>query len=333
MNRSQTSPSSPSSYGCETEALAAGARAWLVGYGDSDAVPKYGVKRKVEVLVNGLVAEDKEASLGDVSGTACMGDSGGPAYIQLSDGTWRVFGITSWGSADCNAAAFYQLAHVGVPWMESELAADGIDLTPCFATDGSWAPTKACRAFPKDAQGPFGSWEDGCVGTPVSAYSETCGEPFLPPDSTPPAVVVTAPEDGTQFDTTDGSLEITVRVDVDDGPQGWGAKSAWLVVDGVEQLESLDEETPFEWTIELPPGVHDLGAKAVDEADNVGEAMPIKLGIDESPYPEPEPTDTGAGDDAGEDGGKDGCSCRTKPGPSAHLALLLLGLTALRRRR
>jgi len=66
----------------------------LVGYGniDEDTESPNGHKRWVHAPV--VKRFTKTIDLGDSNHTNCFGDSGGPAYVQLEDGTWRVFGAT-----------------------------------------------------------------------------------------------------------------------------------------------------------------------------------------------------------------------------------------------
>jgi secreted trypsin-like serine protease len=39
----------------------------------------------------------KEINIGGGGKDSCNGDSGGPVYVELPGGGWRVFGITSYG--------------------------------------------------------------------------------------------------------------------------------------------------------------------------------------------------------------------------------------------
>src|SRR5690606_30748851 len=83
-------PIVPILMGCETAALKAGVEVSLVGFGNADEGP-YGVKREVRARVNGFKGD--EIFIGGAGKDTCQGDSGGPVYVQLADGTWRVFGI------------------------------------------------------------------------------------------------------------------------------------------------------------------------------------------------------------------------------------------------
>jgi hypothetical protein len=85
----------PILYGCELDLLQEDARAMLVGFGniDEDTPPPMGHKRWVEAPI--VKIEEKTIDVGEPGASNCFGDSGGPAYFQMPDGSWRVFGTTS----------------------------------------------------------------------------------------------------------------------------------------------------------------------------------------------------------------------------------------------
>jgi len=163
-------PIVPILMGCETDAITAGAPVTLVGFGEADNGP-YGVKRQVVSTIGGVSAND-EVFVGGGGKDTCQGDSGGPVFIELDDGTWRVFGITSYGGA-CGGGGYYSMMHNGIAWFESE---SGLDLTPCHDADGTWNPGADCAGFPTDPGTTHGTWANGCSGGPVSGASATCGE-------------------------------------------------------------------------------------------------------------------------------------------------------------
>jgi hypothetical protein len=167
-------PIVPILFGCETEALKAGAMATLVGYGRlSGATNGAGTKFAVNVPINQIMGN--EILLGDNDSTACNGDSGGPAYVKLADGSWRVFGATSRGPQRCNGPTIYAMIHPFVAWMEKT---SGIDVTPCHDADGTWHPTAACRGFPMNPEASNGSWQTMCASTTRGGLAATCGAPF-----------------------------------------------------------------------------------------------------------------------------------------------------------
>jgi MYXO-CTERM domain-containing protein len=241
------------------------------------------------------------------------------------------------------------MMHIAMEWFESE---SGIDITPCHDADGTWNPGQDCFQFPKDPAAGGGSWQSGCEPGPLGGYSSACGPPFnSEPDDTPPTVTITSPEDGTRFDSDPGTglAEVIITVDADDG-DGWGMQQVQLVIDGVEVPGGTDTTEPYEFSANFEPGVYEIGAIATDLAENVGEAEPVNVGVDEDP-PQPDPTgdsgDSGSdgsggsssgGGSSGSSGGggdeeKDGCGCSTEPVSPMWALWGVAGLLALRRRR
>lgn len=177
-------PTVPILMGCETDAIAPGASAVLTGYGLADDGLPEGRKRMVTTSVDYL-EDSRVFFVGGTGKGTCSGDSGGPSYVQLADGTWRVFGTTT-GGESCGDAGQSELIHVFVPWIEQET---GIDITPCHDADGTWVPSEDCVGFPARPDAPpSGSWDALCGGAPVTPPSATCGpaygdEPEPPSDS------------------------------------------------------------------------------------------------------------------------------------------------------
>jgi hypothetical protein len=164
-------PVVPVLFGCETGILQPGQAATLAGYGRRGGLSfSAGVKYLVDVTINQVVGSD--VYLGWSRAGGCSGDSGGPAYVRLADGSWRTFGATSRGSLFCNGQTIYTLIHPFVPWME---ATAGIDLTPCHDADGSWNPGPGCSGFPLDPEAPGGSWANMCGDVRRGGPSATCG--------------------------------------------------------------------------------------------------------------------------------------------------------------
>jgi hypothetical protein len=166
----------PVLYGCETQILAAGQPAVLAGYGQRawwDV--RAGTKYKVNVQI--VRTEGVDVYLGNSRKGSCYGDSGGPAYVELPDGSWRVFGATSRGALFCNGESIYTMIHPFVPWLEET---SGIDITPCHDSDGTWNPTAGCKDFPVNAEEGVGTWDDMCAAITTSGPGASCGPP-LPP--------------------------------------------------------------------------------------------------------------------------------------------------------
>lgn len=173
-------PIVPIAMGCETDEIAAGKQVTLVGFGEADNGP-YGIKRQVVTSINGISSAD-EVDIGGGGKDTCQGDSGGPVFMQLDDGTWRVFGITSYGGA-CGTGGMYSQMHHGISWFESET---GLDITPCHDADGTWNPSASCTGFPLTPGSTHGTWANGCSGGALSGASTTCGDADAPdPDPMP----------------------------------------------------------------------------------------------------------------------------------------------------
>ena len=164
-------PIVPILMGCETQSLAPGASVVAVGFGQANDGLGWGPKREVTMSVNSIA--NGEAFIGGAGKDTCYGDSGGPVYIRLSDGAWRVFGITSYGEY-CGGGGYYSMMHTAIDWLEQS---SGVDLTPCF-DGGQWAPGPDCGHFPVDAELGGGSWSSGCATGNVSPMSATCGAAF-----------------------------------------------------------------------------------------------------------------------------------------------------------
>ena len=160
--------------GCERAAVAQGNFAALVGYGFEDLNGTAGTKRVVEAEIYSV---SKEIRIGDSARGTCAGDSGGPAFIRIPRGSdspgfeWRVVGLLSSGieGEGCGTGYYTDLAS-HVDWLQEET--DRV-LTPCFADDGSWAPTARCVRPSLNAEGVTSAEE------PVE-YSDTCGPPYQP---------------------------------------------------------------------------------------------------------------------------------------------------------
>ncbi|MEE9384906.1 MAG: trypsin-like serine protease [Nannocystaceae bacterium] len=332
-------PLVPILMGCETDALLPGAEVTIVGFGQDDN-GNLGTKRKVTTTVNSVA---DEISIGSDGKDSCYGDSGGPVYIKLEDGAWRVFGITSYGiTADCGPGGMYSMMHLGMPWLEGQLAAFDIDLTACHNSDGEWNPGPDCKEFPLQAETGFGSWDNGCSGGTLSGYSTTCGDGFdqQPPDLDPPTVAITTPVDGQRIDGV-APYDLEVLAAADDG-DGYGVDDVRLVIDGSDLADSADESAPYEWTVQLADGMHILAAVATDEWGNETVSESVTIGINTDVVIPPEPTTgsdtsggaTGATDPGGDDGNDDnGCGCRVDhSAPWGASFLFGLTLLAIRRR-
>ncbi|MEM9460760.1 MAG: trypsin-like serine protease [Myxococcota bacterium] len=177
-------PIVPLMAGCEVEALVPGTEVFIIGYGAdfgsydpvADEVTATGVgpKRWTTQTVDFIDAQFQEINLVGDNGSqsACFGDSGGPAMVQMADGSWRVFGtgghLYDPGNLPppmipdniCGAGAAYGFAPFVLDWLEQET---GVDLTYCWDGD-QWSPAPTCADFPLDPHMGAGTWATGCAG-------------------------------------------------------------------------------------------------------------------------------------------------------------------------
>ncbi len=204
----------PPLMGCEVEVLQADTPVTIVGFGEAET--GYGDKK--EVTTGFGYFQGNEAFLGGGGEDACFGDSGGPVFVQMPDsGSWRAFGITSYGSQNCMTGGYYSLMHVGMEWFEDE---SGFDLTPCHDAQGNWMPTPECAGFPVEPASAGGSWSDGCNPGELSGAESTCGSPFdASSDTDPPTVAFTSPENESRFDSDPmtGQAQVAIDLTADDG--------------------------------------------------------------------------------------------------------------------
>lgn len=168
-------PIVPILMGCDVGILTQGRPVTLAGFGITapGGTTGYGTKRWVDVNIDSVQGGD--VYLGNTQVGACHGDSGGPAYVKIADGTWRVFGATSrpGGQPECAAPTIYTLISQYVPWIEQ---ASGIDITPCTDANGNWGPGPGCTGFPLNPEHGGGTWGAGCADMTLrSGPSMTCG--------------------------------------------------------------------------------------------------------------------------------------------------------------
>lgn len=162
-------------FGCELDVVSAGAEATLVGFGlEEVGAERFGAKRIAHAVPIKYVGAELVIGSGD-AGT-CRGDSGGPAFVRVPsesvDDEWRIAAVMSSGRVgECGVGYYTNLwQHVG--WLEEE---SGYDLTPCFDLGGNWSASPECLRPALDVDGTASAYEAG--------LSDTCGDPYRPPDS------------------------------------------------------------------------------------------------------------------------------------------------------
>ena len=168
---------------CEAkEMLKPGYPVTLVGYGITSANGGgNGTKRMVTVPINSLSADGTTINVGNATMGGCHGDSGGPAYIKMPDGTWRVFGATHGagpGGPDCAGTGVWSVLSASIDWIEKE---SGLDVTPCHGPTGVWEGGPACDRFPTNPGGAGGTWAKMCAEQPVAKPMPTCTGVTPPP--------------------------------------------------------------------------------------------------------------------------------------------------------
>ncbi len=207
-------PIVPMMMGCEQDALVEGALVTIVGYGNTQSYfnewgefvwgEGIGPKRYVDQVLHSFDLDAQEVHMIGVNEDAggCHGDSGGSSYIQLADGTWRLFGVAQslFDASSVDAAASASPTGIGgfvdptsgssgggfidpsaggeefpvcgtgttyslvAPQMAWIEEIVGSDVSPCFTADGAWDPNDECMPFPLEPQLGAGDWAQGCVG-------------------------------------------------------------------------------------------------------------------------------------------------------------------------
>jgi hypothetical protein len=169
-------PIVPILMGCETDILKPGQSVVVAGFGDNtDNGTGFGTKRWVETTIN-RVDTGQGIQVGGNGKAPCFGDSGGPAFVKLADGSWRVFGVDSSGTGNsCGAGDLMGEIHPAVPWIEQT---SGVDVSPCTDADGTWNPSASCTGFSLAPDSTGRTWDNGCAEPITSGREATCGPPF-----------------------------------------------------------------------------------------------------------------------------------------------------------
>ncbi len=123
-----------------------------------------GVKRYIaleligQVFHNGSATQLQVERFGEDSTGVMSGDSGGPLFKVLPDGSWRLLGVAHGTSID---RAYYEAVPPYLHWIESS---SGVDITPCHEfSNGDWVVAGDCAGeLPLDTNEAGGSWNDAC---------------------------------------------------------------------------------------------------------------------------------------------------------------------------
>jgi V8-like Glu-specific endopeptidase len=242
-------PIIPILFGCETEILKPKQDIVLVGYGniDENTESPGGHKRWVHAPV--VKRNTKTIDLGDTNHTNCFGDSGGPAYVKLDDGTWRVFGATSTSTVvnnvACAAPGTWAYLPYYVPWIEQD---SGLDVTPCYDSDGTWNPGPHCQGVPTNPEVSDGTWAKMCTENLIlSGPLSSCGDPFdAGLAQAPDAQADAPPESG------DSGVDAHPSGAAGSGGSTGLAGSGGSVVAGTGGSATATSGTPVKGTIQTP---------------------------------------------------------------------------------
>lgn len=159
-------PATPLLGACATETvIEPQADVVLVGFGIPETGGEFGTKRYAFTRVVDEPRDDGTFTAGDAEVNGCDGDSGGPAMVQLTDGTWHVAGVLVSGPECGEGPSRYLAAATHLAWLE---ATTDRDLTPCRDADGP-----ECRL----AADPLreGDWDGWCDGVRLRPF-DTCEE-------------------------------------------------------------------------------------------------------------------------------------------------------------
>ncbi len=155
---------------CELAELEPGRVAVIVGYGVAEDGGTFGRKRYAFTTIFDELRDDSTLRVGDGGANGCIGDSGGPALIQLADGSWRAVGVLSRGPGCGAGADTYRVLADRIAWLEDE---SGFDLSPCVDDDGAWAPGEGCAELDADPRIAGATWLEFCDG-PRMVPSPSC---------------------------------------------------------------------------------------------------------------------------------------------------------------
>ncbi|MEZ4450826.1 MAG: trypsin-like serine protease [Nannocystaceae bacterium] len=349
-------PIAPPLVGCELEALVEGAPVTLVGFGEEDG-GGLGDKFFVEAPVSEIPFMGSLALIGGDGLGTCAGDSGGPGYLQLADGSWRTVGVTFGTTLTCGAGTVMIPLAGYVGWLEEH---SGLDVTPCHDAEGAWDPGPRCDHLATDPDVGGGAWAQGCDGAGQSGPGASCGEAWSAAgDRTPPTVTITAPTDGDAF--PEPMVKVAIDLVADDG-DGSGVDRVDVIIDGSPLGLDL-AFPPYSVELTFPAGVFVIEGSARDFAGNVGTSAPVRIAVGDvdggtTSTTGEESSSTGAtttgdgtatgGPDESSSGGdgtatggpggdqpESGCACRSVGGGGGAvqgLGVVLLGLVARRRR-
>ncbi|MGH1340650.1 MAG: S1 family peptidase [Nannocystales bacterium] len=118
----------------EADALEADMPVALVGFGETDS----GSSGEKHVTWAALGEENARGDLqiGGDGRDSCVGDSGGPALVDLGSGSWRVVGIASYGFK-CGEGGWYTQPRHHAEWLDKQLDS-ALCSFPWEPAEGNW---------------------------------------------------------------------------------------------------------------------------------------------------------------------------------------------------
>lgn len=126
-----------------------------------DGVKRYLALQLIQqTTYNGSSTKLEVERWGELSTRLMDGDSGGPLFEVLPDGSWRLLGVLH-GTNVALKAGFYEAIPPYLHWIEAE---SGIDITPCHEFQGGeWKVAGSCAGeLPLDTNLAGGSWASAC---------------------------------------------------------------------------------------------------------------------------------------------------------------------------
>ena len=149
------------------ETMRVGDEIHVVGFGtivdpDEDKLlttDDVGHKRIMSTPIDSFSRSGLEFRAGGEGQDACGGDSGGPAFVKLSSGEYRLAGVTSRGVRPCGTGdSVYGVPYPVLTWLREET---GVDLLPPDCPDGTCLvtaqPEEGCSCA-SERRGPAGPW-------------------------------------------------------------------------------------------------------------------------------------------------------------------------------
>lgn len=123
-----------------------------------------GVKRYVALQLIGQVFHQGSPTqlqverFGEDASGLMSGDSGGPLFKVLPDGSWRLLGVLHGTTLE---RGYYEAVPPYLHWIE---ASSGVDITPCHEfSNGQWVVAGDCQGdLPLDPNEAGASWNDAC---------------------------------------------------------------------------------------------------------------------------------------------------------------------------